>query len=63
MTIKELKENMLIARHIKDIKQAKYKIAEGEYIVLENKYNLYLAEIELKRKMEEIQRDELNGSN
>ena len=60
--IKELRENAEIAKKIEAMLEAEYLIAKGERIVAENRYNLYLAKIELTRKTEEIEKDKKRGN-
>lgn len=62
MNLKELKDKLAIQRKIKEIKQQEYLIAEGSFIVAEAKYNLYVAEMELKRFVTEAEREKQNGN-
>ncbi len=57
MNILELKNNNIITRHIKNLKEAEFKLAEAEHAVITSKLALYEAEIELKRAMEKIEKD------
>lgn len=56
MNLKDLKDNLEIAKRIKNVKDQEYLLAEAQY-------NLKLAEIELKIKMEEIEKEKEYGAN
>lgn len=62
MNLKELKDNLAIQRKLKEIKQQEYLIAEGSFTIAEAKYNLYIAEMELKRFTSDLEREKLNGN-
>lgn len=44
MSIKELKDAMLLAKKIKEVKEQEYLLAEAQY-------NLHMAEIELQKQL------------
>lgn len=49
MSIKELKDAMLLAKKIKEIKEQEYLLAEAQY-------NLHMAEIELQKQLNTMER-------
>ena len=62
MNILEIKNNKILARHVKDIKEAEFLLAQAEYEVLNNKVRLYEAEIELKKAKSPLAGDFVFGS-
>lgn len=59
--MQELKNNNLLTRHIKNIKEAEFKIAQAENDLIISKIALYKAEMELKSVVSKIEKDKQNG--
>lgn len=57
MNILELKNSNILTRHIKDVKEAEFKLAQAEHDVITSKLALWEAEIELKKAVTRIQKD------
>jgi hypothetical protein len=53
-SIKELRDEMSLAKKIKDVK-------DQEFLIAEAMYNLRMAEIELQRKIQELEKEQ-NGN-
>ena len=63
MNIQELRNNITIAKYNRFIKHAEYMIAEGELTILENQFDKWEAEVTLREKMKDIEKDKLDGAN
>ena len=59
--MEELRNNNILTRHIKNVKEAEFKIAQAENDLITSKIALYEAEMELKRAMKKIEKDKENG--
>jgi len=57
MNMQELKNNNLLTRYIKNVKEAEFKIAQAENDLIVSKIALYEAEIELKKAILRIEKD------
>jgi len=60
MNVLETKNNKIIARHIKDVKEAEFLLAQAEYEVLNNKMRLWEAENDLKKAVMRIEKENKN---
>jgi hypothetical protein len=54
MSVKQLKDEMLLAKYVMELKTQ-------EFLVAEAKYNLKIAEMELGRKISDLEREQ-NGN-
>ena len=63
MNIPELRNNLAIAKYTRFIKHAEYMIAEAELTILQNQLDKWEAEMQLKSKIKEIEKEKLDGTN
>ena len=58
--MQELRNNNIITRYIKNVKEAEFKIAQAENDLIISKIALYEAEMELKSAVRKIEMDSKN---
>ena len=59
--MEELRNNNIITRHVKNVKEAEFKIAQAENDLIISKIALYEAEMELKSAVRKIEMETKNG--
>lgn len=58
--MEELRNNNIITRHVKNVKEAEFKIAQAENDLIISKIALYEAEMELKSAVRKIEMESKN---
>ena len=58
--MEELRNNNILTRHIKNVKEAEFKIAQAENDLIISKIALYEAEMDLKSAVRKIEMESKN---